>query len=52
MNVGDLFYMAALGQTLVLKEKHARIYFFQIYGGPRDGEAVHLSTQALFALLA
>jgi hypothetical protein len=54
MNVCDLFYMEALGQVLVLREKHSRIgiYFFEIYGGARDGEAVHLTTGALFALLA
>ncbi len=41
-----------LNFRLVLRESHARIgiYFFEIYGGPRDGDAVHLTTDLVEVL--
>jgi hypothetical protein len=54
IDVGELFYAAPLRQTLVLREKHASVsmYFFEVYGGRLDGEAVHLTAEALHELLA
>jgi hypothetical protein len=49
VKIGERFYMPSIGQTVVLREQYEKvgIYFFEVYGGDQDGQAVHITRDVL-----